>query len=66
MSLQDKKRASLAFLAGLLSRLFVKSSTKPTVNDLKKTDFKTSTQDMGIRFTEKIRDVFRFRWIRKF
>jgi hypothetical protein len=29
-------------------------------------EFKTSTQHLGVRFTEKIRQVFRFRWIRRF
>lgn len=60
MSFHNKKNAFLGFMAGLFS----KSPTKPTIDDLKKADFKTAADDMGIRFTEKIRDVFRFRWIR--
>ena len=50
--------------AGILS-LFGKKAGKVTAEDLKQTEFKTSTQRLGIRFSEKIRDVFRFRWIRK-
>jgi hypothetical protein len=49
--------------AGLLS-LFGKSLRKPVADDLNRADFKTSTQHLGIRFSEKIRDVFRFRWLK--
>jgi len=63
MSVQTKKNAFLGFFAALFSILARRP--KPTVKDLKNSDFKTSTQSMGIRFTERIRDVFRFRWIRK-
>jgi len=49
--------------AGLLS-IFGKSPPKSGVDDLKRADFKTSTQRLGIRFSEKIRDVFRFRWLK--
>jgi len=51
------------FAAGLLS-VFGKSPAKPAVDDLKRADFGTSTQRLGIRFSGKIRDVFRFRWLR--
>jgi hypothetical protein len=50
--------------AGLLS-LFSKSPSKPATDDLKRVDFKTSTQVLGVRFSEKIRDVFRFKWIKR-
>jgi len=50
--------------AGLLS-LFGKSPAKPAVDDLTRAYFKTSTQVLGVRFSEKIRDVFRFKWIKK-
>jgi hypothetical protein len=52
-------------LAGLLLSLFGKSQPKATAGDLKQADFPTSTQRLGITFTEKIRDIFRFRWIHK-
>jgi hypothetical protein len=32
---------------------------------LQRAEFKTSTQRLGIRFTENIRDIFRLRWLRK-
>jgi hypothetical protein len=36
-----------------------------TDEDLRRHDYPVSTQRMGIRFTERIRDTFRFRWLRK-
>jgi len=33
--------------------------------DLRKQDYPISTQRMGIRFTERIRDTFRFRWLKR-
>lgn len=56
----------LGFIAGLFCTVFGKSLVKPTTDDFSRTEFKTSTQRLGIRFTEKIRNVFRFKWIRKF
>jgi hypothetical protein len=63
MPLQTKKNSFLGFLAAMFSILFHRPN--PAKKDLKNSDFKTSTQSMGIRFTERIREVFRFRWIRK-
>jgi hypothetical protein len=65
MGLRDKIRSVLGSLAASLLSIFSKSPPKPTVDDLKRTEFKTSTQRLGIRFSERIRNVFRFRWIRK-
>jgi len=59
-----KINSFLGLLAGGLLSLFGKSPPKPDVDDLKRADFKTSTQRLGIRFSEKIRDVFRFRWFK--
>jgi hypothetical protein len=59
-----KINSFLGLLAGWFVSLFGKSHPKPVVDDLKRADFKTSTQHLGIRFSEKIRDVFRFRWLR--
>jgi len=65
MSIRTKISSFLGLLAGGILLLFGKSPAKPTVDDLRRTEFKSSTQRLGIRFTEKIRDVFRFRWLRK-
>jgi hypothetical protein len=59
-----KINSFLGFLAGWVLSLFGKSSRKPVAEDFKRADFKTSTQHLGIRFSEKIRDVFRFRWLK--
>jgi len=60
----SKINSFLGLLAGWLLTLFAKSPRKHVVDDLKRADFKTSTQHLGVRFSEKIRDVFRFRWLK--
>jgi len=60
----SKINSFLGLLAGWLLSLFGKSPPKPGVDDLKRADFKTSTQHLGVRFSEKIRDIFRFRWLK--
>ena len=65
MSVRTKIDSALGFFAGGLLSIFGKSPPKPTTADLQRAEFKTSTQRLGIRFTERIRDVFRFRWLRK-
>lgn len=55
----------LGLLAGCVLSLFGKLPSKIDADDLKRADFKASTQHLGIRFSEKIRDVFRFRWLKK-
>lgn len=62
---RTKIASVIGFLAGGLLSVFGKSPAKTTTDDLKQMNFKTSTQRLGVRFTEKIRQVFRFRWIRK-
>jgi len=66
MSVRTKINSVLGFLMGGLLSAFGKSPAEPTENDLKQAEFKTSTQCLGVRFTERIRQVFRFRWLRKF
>ena len=59
-----KINSFLGLIAGWLLSLFGKSPRKPVVEDLKRADFKISTQHLGIRFSEKVRDVFRFKWLK--
>ena len=59
-----KINSFLGLIAGWILSLFGKSLPKSGVEDLKRADFKTSTQNLGLRFSEKIRDVFRFRWLK--
>jgi hypothetical protein len=55
----------LGLAAGLLARLFPTRLPEIDGQDLQRNDYSTSTQRMGVRFTERIRNAFRFRWIRE-
>ena len=66
MSFQNKTNSFLGFLAGLVLTVFGRTGDKINTDDLKRTDFVTSTQRLGVGFGERIRSVFRFRWLRKF
>jgi hypothetical protein len=65
MSTRAKISSFLGSLAGLFGLLFGKGPDKPTAEDLQRAEFKASTQRLGVRFSERIRDVFRFRWLKK-
>jgi len=65
MSTRVRISSFIGALAGLFLSVLGKSPAKPTTEDLKRAEFKTSTQRLGIRFSERIRDIFRFRWIKK-
>ena len=60
-----RKALRLGLAAALISRLFRTPLPGATSEDLAKHDYSTSTQRMGIRFTERIRNAFRRRWIRE-
>lgn len=62
---RTRKAARLGLLGSLYARLFGGRLPTVTSRDLKRQDFPVSTQRMGVRFTERIRDTFRFRWLRK-
>jgi hypothetical protein len=62
---RSKRALWLGFAGGWLSQLLGRRLPPVTGGDLKKQDYPTSTQRMGVRFTERIRDTFRFRWLRK-
>ena len=65
MKNNSKNSSFLGSIAGRLLSLFGDVSTKPTIEDLQKMEFTSSTQHLGLRFTEKIRDIFRFKWLKK-
>ena len=52
-------------LAAILLFVLPKKKLKLTQEDLQRAEFKTSTKRMGISFTEKIRNTFRNRWLKK-
>lgn len=59
------KALRLGLVGGLLARLFRTRLPEVTCEDLQRNDYSTSTQRMGVRFTERVRNAFRFRWIRE-
>jgi hypothetical protein len=63
MHFNNKKISCLGFLAGLAA-LFGRRN-KATAEDMQKLEFKTSTRRIGITFTDKIRDLFRHKWLKK-
>ncbi|MHC4132198.1 MAG: hypothetical protein ACYSSP_03815 [Planctomycetota bacterium] len=64
MFIRSKNNSLISWIAGVFVSKFGRSKTKPTGEDLKRAEFKTSTQGMGVRFSDKIRDIFRFKWIK--
>ena len=56
------KRGILARIAAWL--LASRPPRKVKTRDLAKAEFKTSTQRLGVRFTDRIRDTFRFKWLK--
>jgi hypothetical protein len=57
--IQDKQRR-LALLAGMVVGLLAKKQKKISIESL---EYRTSTQRMGISFSEKIRCFWRKKWI---
>ena len=55
----------LGLVGGLIARLFRTRLPEVTGEDLRRNEYSTSTQRMGVRFTERIRNAFRLRWIRE-
>ena len=64
MRFRGKMNSFFGLLAGGLLSLFGRAPAKPGLDDLKRADFTTSAQRLGICFGEKVRDVFRFRWLK--
>ncbi len=54
-------------LGSIGGRILLLFGRKPKTSDEEaiQSDFKTSTQRMGVSFNEKIRNVFRHRWIKR-
>lgn len=61
----NKSALRLGFAGAVLLRWFGRRSSCVTTDDLGRHEYATSTQRIGIRFTDRIRDTFRFRWIRR-
>lgn len=56
------KQRRLGFLAGLL----IGRSKRPKLTDgqLHRGDFKSCTRKIGVRFSDRLRNTFRHRWLR--
>ena len=54
-----QKQKKLGLLAGALFAFFSKKPPQKKLNEL---EFSTSTQRMGLHFSERIRRFFRHRW----
>jgi len=65
MGLRRKINSCICSVGAVLISLFGRRRLRPGPEDYERAEFKTSTQRMGLRFTERMRDVFRFKWIRK-
>jgi len=65
MSVRGRIGRFIGGIAGVVLSVFGKGPGKATAEDLRRAEFKTSTQGMGVRFGQRIRDVFRFKWIRR-
>jgi hypothetical protein len=60
------KQKWLGFGAGLLLRIFGRKPKSDSTEVLYKKDFHPSTQKMGLRFSERIRNTFRHQWLRRY
>ncbi|HOL32101.1 MAG TPA: hypothetical protein PK052_08970 [Anaerohalosphaeraceae bacterium] len=54
----------LGWLAGLFLQRFGRKPPEKNAAHMYKQDFSTSTQRLGLRFTDRLRDVFRRHWLR--
>jgi len=60
----NPKSRRLGFSAGLLLNLFSRKSRPHSAKELYQKDFRPNTKKMGLRFTDRIRNAFRSRWLR--
>ena len=65
MTVEPEKKMFTAMAAGMMLSIFGKKNTKPSNEELAKADYKISTGRMGVSFGEKVRNVFRFKWLKK-
>jgi hypothetical protein len=63
--IKNKKYGIKLFLLGIFTSISGLFRLKTTPNDLKKMEFSSSSQRLGISFTDKIRNAFRYKWIKK-
>lgn len=64
MKQNTTKQKRLGWGAGVLMSMFSRKSKSQSTDELCKNDFHPNTRKMGLRFTERIRNVFRLQWLR--
>ncbi|KPK74374.1 MAG: hypothetical protein AMJ79_14360 [Phycisphaerae bacterium SM23_30] len=57
-------RKWLNFVVGLILSIMTLGKKSPDPQLMQRLDYPASTQRMGLRFTEKLRDLFRRRWLK--
>jgi hypothetical protein len=62
---ENQKYGIKLFFLGILVFIRGLFKLKTTPDDLKKMEFSSSSQLLGISFTDKVRNVFRHKWIKK-
>jgi hypothetical protein len=65
LKLKTKNFGIKLFLLGLVTSVYFIFKPKKTSDDMRKMEFSTSTQKLGVSFTEKVRNMFRNRWVKK-
>jgi hypothetical protein len=60
----SRKSNRLALGAGLLLSVFGRKPRSHSADELYKKDFRPNTQKMGLCFTERLRKVWRPKWLR--
>lgn len=61
-----KQKNKLAGLwTAILLRFFSRKPRPITGKDLKKSEFKTNSQAIGVNFNDKVRRIFRPNWLKK-
>lgn len=61
---ETTKQKRLGFGAGLLMGMFCKNPKPHSSAELYKKDFHPNTQKMGLRFTNRMRNLWRPKWLR--
>ena len=65
LAARSRKASWLGALVGLVACLPGRSRWRIDPAQLRRHDYSTSTQRLGVCFVERIRRTFRFRWLNK-
>lgn len=65
MARKKNKNKFAGLWAAFLLHYFSRKKRQITTHDLKKAEFKTDSRAIGVNFNDKIRRVFRPKWLKK-